>query len=102
MVLFGDAVLAILVGHLFGVEHEGAQALLLSGEVQLVDVVEQRLHLFIRHKGQDGGIQGGPCVRAIVWLAIFGTPTLHLVPEGEPADFVLVQNFHHLIVEGLV
>ena len=43
--------LAILVGHLLGIQHKGAKALLLRGEVQFVDVVQQRLHLLVGHKG---------------------------------------------------
>ena len=78
------------VRNLLGIEHEGADALLLGREVELVDVVEQRCHLFVRHEGQDGGVQGRPGVRAVVRLAVVAAAALHLVPVGEPADFVLV------------
>ena len=91
-----------LVRHLLGIQHEGAKPLLLGGDVQLVDVMEQRFHFLVQHEGQDCRVQGRPGVGAVVRLPVVAAAALYLIPEGEPADFVLVQNFHHLVVEGLV
>lgn len=91
-----------MLDHLLDGPDEGFHTDFLVSEVELADGGQQGLHFRVVHHTENGIVEFGPGVGAATGFAVHGAPPLHVLPEGEAADFEFVEHIFNTFGVGLV
>ena len=86
----------------FNIPDKGPESQLGFLHVQVVETGEKIVHTLVVHECDYRRSQRGPCVCAVMRLAILGTPALNLAEGCEAPAGIMVQYFEYILMMSQV